>query len=640
MNTAGRPEGGAAGRGRGLLWLVAAVAAMGLVGYLAGRAVDPAGRIVAALEAAGEYSGRRIVIGEQLHWGLLPRPYLEVEALRVSSRPGFVAEPMIEAPRARLSFRWTDLLRGRLDAPAMELERPIFRFGRDAAGDGALADVAARMATRSGLVVPDDPLAVAGGLAMLAAGGGSIADGQFDWSDAFYGRQLVFERLQLEGARDLTGASAEFNLRATLRGDFGDVGIDSSGRLLLQPGTIHAVRDLRLELTHEVGTALLRAGAVDAGEEGTIEVRELSLETTWLSGDGRLALADGAVSGRIAVGLRDSAGLFELLDVDVSPFDQAALNELRAWVEFGGNLERMRIAAAAVEGPGGVLTGTAELVGGERPQLLLNLAAESFDLDALLTPEHRQSLGLPAPLLLPAPLWWRDGSFSAHFGRLRAGGLVHDELSLRAEAADGIIRLEDFRSSVAGGGLELSGSLSRAEPASLAVTGAATGLQADRLTAGRGLSNTVSGILDAEIRASALVSVEGVVPASIDGVVRGTLTSAQVDGFDLGAILGALQGATVPAGAGTRIEQAGISIAAERGVARSDDLSVVGSGFRITGRGVLNLASGAIDYLAEVAIGDAPSGAILPLRLQGPLQAPAISLDMNRLMRAGPGSRP
>ncbi len=640
MNATGRPEGRAAGHGRGLLWLGAAVAAMGLVGYLAVRAVDPGARIVAALEEAGEYGGRQIAIGESPRWGLLPRPHLEVEDLRVSSRPGFSAEPMIEARRARVVFRWLDVLRGRLDAPAIALERPTFRFGRDAEGEGALADVAARIAARSGLVAPQDPLAVAGGLAMLAAGGGSIADGQFDWTDAFYGRQLVVERLQLEGARDLTGKAAGFNLRTTLRGDFGDVGIDSSGRLLLQPGAIHGARDLRLELTHEEGTALLRAGAIDVGEGGAIEVRELSLETPWLTADGRLALADGAVSGRIAVGLRDSAGLFELLNVDGSPFDQATLNELSAWVELGGDLERMRFPAAAVEGPGGVLTGAAELVGGEHPRLLLNLASGSFDLDALLAPEYRQRVGPPAPLLLPAPLWWRDGSVSARFERLRAGGVVHDGLSLRAEAADGVIRLEEFHSSIAGGRLILSGSLSRAEPASLAVTGTATGLQADRLTAGRGLPNTVSGNLDAEISASALVTVEGIVPSSVDGQVRGSLTSGRIDGLDLGAILAALQGSAVPAGTATGIERAGISITASRGIARSDDLSVVGAGFRITGRGVLDLAGGAIDYLAEVAIGDASSGAILPLRLQGPLQAPAISLDMNRLMRAGPGSRP
>lgn len=287
-----------------------------------------------------------------------------------------------------------------------------------------------------------------------------------------------------------------------------------------------------------------------------------------------------------------------------------------------------------------------------RPRIDADLRTSALVLDHYLPPRRPQ----PAPAMaaglrwsfLPvdfSPLGRFDGTLAMNSTALQWGDVVIDDPILRASLAGGILDLSTFLGHVLGGRLGGSGALELGAddaPPEARLTVNLVDAPADGLLSFLLGLDGVEGTLDfgAEVETRGGSPAEWIAGLSGSGLVA--IRDGVVHGIDLAALaqrLTALQRPldfievtrqTLTQGT-TPFAALNATYRLENGVARTDDLRVVGPDGVGEGQGFVDLNNWAMDLATEFSLYMVPEAPAVGVQIVGPLEAPERRLNAQAL---------
>ncbi len=658
-------------------WLVGGTV---VVVVLAGAAAvaafsfDPAREKDRIVEAVQRATGRRLTLAGPIHigWGLTP--LVEVEDVSLANMPGGSRPQMASAARVEARVELLPFLSHRIEIASVTLVRPDILLETDANGRGNWQFD--RPAASSSPGVASEP----GGLRMQTQLDSlRVQAGRLTWRNGITGQVQVAE--VPNATIDLGAGPAHMLAVAQIAGTTAK--LDATGGTWAQL-TGAAPGPWPMTLAASAGDAALSLkGTADPGARlvtGRLEavVPDLARLGSLFGHPGLPALRDMHLAATLPAG----GGVPTDVTVQVGPSDLgvvlagATLNHVSlTWPS--GQPARLDADGTAGDGPWHVATGLlpagqgaalrglvltsryAELAGdlvvvaAPRPAVRGTLVVARFDGDALrttLTADAPQPAPVPAvagapvpqtaaaasPVLSNAPLPWAivrsvDADLQASVGLLRLGGADYRSGTGHLTMQDGLARLDPASVVSPAGRVDASASVDArvAAPAvALVVRSAAVSLDAVMQALG------LPGGSDAMAELDVVLHAAGASPHALAATLGGHVGLALVDGEISNAALAVALGDLVrqaavgldPAGR-SHVRCLAVRADATDGVVVVSALKLDTSRLSLDASGTLNLGDETLALRLRPLLRLGGAGVSAPLRLDGPLRRPAVTLD-------------
>ena len=329
--------------------------------------------------------------------------------------------------------------------------------------------------------------------------------------------------------------------------------------------------------------------------------------------------------------------------------DQARSTSARSWKGPARRLEvrdiDARIGTAGIRGSGRIDRT------GPRPSVTLVLASGPLDLDAWLPEREPGASGAVVPLAPDRGGWshepWDFGALRVldlaldlEAQRVEYGASAIEDLALSATLVDGTAEVTQLRGRLQDGTVEGAGRLVTAGIPDLHLEVRAAGTRLDHVPEGEHLP--VSGLLDYSVSLSGRGRSQFELVSGLQGQGTAVLTDGVINGIDLPAasarlpeiertadLLTMLQEAT--SGGVTPFERIAGSFTIRNGVLSSRDLIMEAPSTSGTAVMVLDLPVRELDFRSELWLTDLPQAPPLGVRLVGPMTAPRVELDVERM---------
>jgi len=658
------------------LVLLAALAAGGIALLL-----DPArvrDELVAAVLAQ---TGRELRIAEPVELSYFPWLEATLRGVSLGSPPGFGDEPLARAGALRVGVRVLPLFSGRVELGALVLDRLELNLVRDASGaENWRGQAGETPAAAAGERAPSTQGgADRRGLVAFLLGGVELARGRISWRDERAGVRHLVEDIALRTGAVAPGLAVPVRFGARVATDAPRPAIKLAGSGNLRLGedyTTLAVPDLELTATAQ-GEGLPAGDVVvevRAGIGYDLAADSLSLAPVSITAPGLRLTAEAkgtalagapVVEGRIDLAEARPRELLALARAaPLATADPAALGRAVGAIPFRLDRQSATIDGLNLTVDDTALRGRVTVADFAGPALRFDLVADQLDLDRYLPPA-RATAGADAPgaaqpqaagavvaagAALPADALRRlDLDGSLQIDSVRAGGARLSELRAQWRAQSGVITQTATAALYGGRGQATSTLDARPAEPTMGVKGALqgvdlAGLLADTAGGGR-LSGT--GTVEVDLRWTGLDEVR--IKKSLNGSLRVALRDGAVHGFNLDGLvqnaLAALKGGPQAGGPQqTAFSELTASATVRDGVLSNRDLRALSPLLRVTGVGTVNLPANRIDYRAEAVLVEGAQarlgikakeldGAVIPVRFTGSLDAPAIHLDVDAVLK-------
>ncbi len=285
------------------------------------------------------------------------------------------------------------------------------------------------------------------------------------------------------------------------------------------------------------------------------------------------------------------------------------------------------------------------------PRLGFDVAIDRLDLDRYRPPRPKGAPPQPGGPIDLSALKGIDADGSVRVGELKVANVRASQVRLRLRANDGRITLDPLSANLYQGTIE--GSVS------------ATATASPRILVRQNLSNVSIGPLLRDLADKDLlegrghvvvdVATQGPTADALRKALSGTAALRLSDGAIKGVNIAALlrQARTALAGAGasqaaspsqqTDFTELAASFRIRDGVAHNEDLTAKSPLLRLAGRGDIDIGGGTLDYVLKAALVGTLEGqggrdlaqlrgVSVPVRIQGPMEAPRFSLDVSSLI--------
>ncbi|MCL7462353.1 AsmA family protein [Pseudomonas sp. NW5] len=673
-------------------------------------------------------SGLDIELRGPISWRLFPWLGLELRDLQLAGRDP--AQTLLHIDELGIAVQLLPLLRRDIQMDALRVEglqldlvrghngRGNWELPLTAGGSaGKSTDAPARPSASDTRSMENVPAASAPS-ATLRIDGLTLNNARIDYRDLASGQQLSLQGLQLQSSA--LAADNPADLRASGHLSLNQPALQA--RLSLQ-STLQfdaGLRILRLEATDlrgDLTSSALNGQPLDLRLRGdlqldtarrTLSAQKLHMDANQLSLLGQLELQGGEaprLSGELSIAAFDLRALLQQLRQTLPAMaDEQALRQVALASRIQASPEQLRLQDLRLQLDDSQLDGQLQLTLSEPPRLELTLAGNRLNLDRYLAPQAsderatadtgtpsaprapttaRASAGasssaLPAvpteerwsaePLLDPASLRRLNGRLELALNQLTLRDLPFEQVTLKAEARNGRLSLEDAQADLLGGRLQLAGQLnSRATPATLALRLHSSGLDLARLLTQLEPSEppALRGSLQLQAELSARGNSEQVLIGSLAGNARLQIDNGALNDANLeqqlcrGIALLNRKPLTQPfSERDTPLQTLSSSLRLQNGVAHSDDLLARLPGLTVKGAGDIDLRVLGLDYRLGVTLeGDQRAmpdpacqvnpryaGIAWPLHCRGPLElgARACRLDsegLGEIARQLAGSR-
>lgn len=189
-------------------------------------------------EEASRILNRDVRLGGAVAVRFLPVPYVRFEKLRIADIASTGGDPLFRAESLTMRLSIGALLRGTLEAGAVELKKPALRLAVDSSGQGNWASLA--IAPGSLPFVPSD----------VALKSVDMSKGTLTLVNATGKELAVFDGLDGEFAAD--GASGPFRFKGTMSWSGGGTGAPALREVRLSTGAFEADGGLRVRASAKV----------------------------------------------------------------------------------------------------------------------------------------------------------------------------------------------------------------------------------------------------------------------------------------------------------------------------------------------------------------------------------------------------
>lgn len=671
--------------GKLIKWLLIAVS--GLIGLVVVAVaaivilVDPNDYRGDISRLVQENTGQELVIEGDISLSFFPWLGLDLGRTRLENRDGFGDQPFVEVESVGIAVELLPLLRQEIVMDVIRLDGLLVHLVRNEQGDANWELDLPGSGDEVPGEAPDEPSPSddegdgdgAPPVAIGRLGGIELTDLRLIYEDRQAGtRQEVGPANVSLGEIDLDDdimLSADWS--AALEGDLRiegelesllrvspdfqqiSVAIDELGLRTFAPG----LPDSGLETT-------LSADLAANLEDGTAELTALRLRTAELDltaeADVRQLTSDPTVSGRFALAEADLRDVLDALGQAVpETADPDVLTVFSMTGMFNADGDAATIDELAIRLDDSAMEASVAVSDFANPLIGFDVDVDSFNADRYLPPpseedpapveaagEDAESEGEPVELPMELLRGLRlDGRF--HLGELIISELLFEDLTVTVAADGGQIRLHPIGARLYDG--EYSGDIridARGEQAEIAVDERVQGVRAGPLVTHFMGNELLEGTGNLTVDASA----EGV---EVMDLVR-TLVGQAEFRFTDGAVLGIniaqmvrnatarLQGQSAADGdepARTDFAELDGRVTFDRGIVRIEALNIQSPLLRVTGGGEANLLEQSVDYRLTVNLVGTLQGQDgealenlrrlpIPLRIQGALLSPSISLDL------------
>lgn len=596
---------------RWLLWGAAALVTLALVAGLA-LVLVPTERIARlSADRLSAATGRDVTIKGPVRATLWPRLGARAEGIAVANAPWSTEGPMLTAASVEVGVPFAALLGGDMRLESLRIDGA--RLVLERREDGIANWQSANLATQGEPAGPAPATAPRD----VSIDRMELRDAQVIWIDRAARRQVRLRNLQLETRLD--GLDAP--MRATATGLLDDMAV-----------------------TVEAGAAALRPLLDGALTPVTLSV---AAGGTTFALDGRADLDAPSFEGRLEAASDDRFALLAPLGL--------------AWPTLPGGLGARSVAlsAAATLAPAGTIhlrDMVAELDGngvtgavdidptGARPRVDATLAADALDLTAAA---GAGGGGIPTgPAASSAPGWSRapidvsalfaaDGQVDLATGPVTFDTTRIDELRARVTIEEGraVVALQPLLAygGTVTGEVVVNGRGGLSSRADLTVSG----LQLQPFLAAFGGYDRLVGAADLTLGLLGVGDSMQALMESLEGGVALRVGQGAVLGLDLAGMIRTLDLSYRGEGQETVFEGLSLSAAVAGGVARSDDLSLVGPYLGATGEGSADIGAQTVSYrlMPTLRAKEDDASLTVPVLIEGPWADPRIRPDLEYLAR-------
>jgi len=665
-----------------LIAVAALVALLAAAITVALMLVDTAALKRIASEQVEARTGRELVIEGEFGISVFPWIGFELGTTRLANAEGFDARPFASLERAELRVRVLPLLAGQVAVDRIVLHGLSLNLARNAAGRGNWADLVPESGSGPAAEPEPGPAAAesAPGAAIdLRIEGVEVRDASLAWHDAASGQEALVRGFDLETGALAPGEPTPVTLSVTLEAPGApSVAGDLSTEATFDPAQPRLrLAGLRVELRASgdmlPGGSLAAAigGDVDADlASGRITVNRLELGAAGvIEARGQLtadtAAATPALEGRLELTPFSPRRLLQALDLPLpAGIDDNALEQASGSFNFSAAGESARIDNLRLRLDDSRATGSASAAGGEIPQAEIRLDVDRIDLDRYLPAAQGSggetgaaggtaAAGDPVAELPLEAMRGVRARAGIGIGELSARGIEARNAELRLRVDDGVLLLERLGADIAGGALQLSGRLDgRTDSPAAGLDLKLDSIQSAPLLRAITGTTPVSGRLDAGIGLDTRGATLDDWIGALGGRIVTTFSDGAIEGINIAqrirVALARFDGSEVEDAAQTRrTDFSRLHFAADvrDGVIHANELDLRAPLLRVGGDGRVDLARRRIDYTARVLVtgtlegqGGASSerlkGLDIPLRISGPLTAPAFELAFADAMEA------
>ena len=474
-----------------------------------------------------ESSGRELRINGSLELSFFPTLGLKLGDTSLSNPPGFGDTPFLQVREAQLSAALLPLLRNELVVDRVILKSPRVHLLTlaDGRNNWETASEPADNVPESGAAPPptgNDRLAA------ITLGGISLADARISYENRMDNTHYLLDELNLEVGAFSNGKPFDVELHTRIGG-------------------------IAPDRTTELG---LGAEMVFDLHTGNLQVRQLEIMLPPAKLNGEMTLqglgGDLSFQGKLDLARFNPRELLPNLGVEApATTDKNALTEISARFSFQGTPDRIQISPFHLGLDKTTLEGDF-LWNGKLPEISLNLAVDTLDLDAYLPPttasgDQRTGESTTSPtsatdsasnlaeFLESLKTLKAEGKITIQ--SLKVGGITSKDVELRLKARDGRIETP-LKAALYGGELEGAVTVnSRTNPPEFAVTQRLQGVEMDSL----GQALFQSGMLSGSARATLDVTTRGQdskqVVRNLGGTFDAELENGSINGFNLDGII-------------------------------------------------------------------------------------------------------
>lgn len=621
-------------------------------------------------EIAGQVqaeTGRQLQIDGDLELSIFPWLAVEVGPARLSQAPGFGEAPFLEIQGARAGIRLLPLLSGQVQVSQLNLDGLRLRLARDAAGRANWDD----LAQDKGEDTPAGAAPEGAGLEQVEIGGIVINDAAVSFDDRQAGSRLELSAFNLSTGALKLGQPVDLAVAFALAMDDDQrMDVSMASRLEADPArSAVALRDTALSL--KLSGPDLPGGAVDVDAQ----VRSLELTGEDLSVKGLVARVLGAtleaeltgsamgsdqprLAGRVVVprlSLRDVLGRLEAAPATA---DANALSSFQMSADLAYDGQSLALDKLDAQLDQSRLQGRVSVAPLDKPVMGFDLAVDAIDLDRYLPPAaeaeaaggDEQDLGEEFDL---AGLRKLNAKGQLRAGKLGVAGLSFDDAQVTVSARGGLLKLSPLKTGFYGGLFEGTVEFdARGDEAKLVLNEKLADVQMAPVLKALADKTFLSGRMGGGLSLTATGNSVKALLASLAGDLNLALDDGALEGVDLTYELQRAQSlmakqAPAQRAAGARrtpFRALKASARVDKGVVRSDNLSITTSVMTLAGEGGMNLLDQGLDYRLKALVLEQPEGegavdlgrlrgVTVPLRIGGTLTEPKVEVDLEGVLK-------
>jgi len=614
-----------------------------------------------------EKTGREMVIEGEVSLSIFPWFAIEVGRTTLGNAPGFGDEPFAEFERAKLSIRLLPMLFRReivIDTAELEslnLNLEVAKNGRSN-WDDFLSD--------SETTTSDS----AGGGSAIEIAGVDVSDTTISYRDRQSGDTYILSKMAMQLGRVSDDgrpvpAKGSFLFDTQPMGISGNIDIDTVMSFDLKEGLV-VFDGLDVEgVVEGIATSPTRLEFETPGielrtkdETATVQPLRLKILGIDIKADVEPFSYAGSIlpKGKIAVDAFSPRSLMTLLDIEVPvTADPGALSRVIVDANATVTSKAIELRDLKLKLDDTTLTGTLSAPRSSNGTYSFNLDADEIDLARYMEPAggaDAGGAGEAVPVEIPADL---VRGFNAR-GDLRLktaslGEMRFDKVVLGLNVANGRLRLNPVTASLFGG--SYSGDVridaSGVAPV-LSVDEKIQDVQLADLARAMFKKENITGTISGAFALSGRGSDMSAVQRSLAGNMSFTLTDGAFEGTDIWYELrrarALLKGGAAPKPSlppRTRFSSVSASGVVTDGVLRNDDLAAELPFMRLSGSGTVDLAAATVNYSLVARVLERPEAlpnvteaeladfteAVVPLKITGPLSAPSVKPDVEKLLR-------
>ncbi len=615
---------------------------------------DYKGRIAQAVKTS---TGRELSLPGDIKLSVFPWIALELGPASLASPPGFGNAPFAAVRHAVLRVKLLPLLRRQLQIGRIRVDGLDLQLKKNAAGHGNWEDFGqndtAAPSTGGG-----------GGEALQDLAGLVITDSRIRYQD------LAIEHLNLDVGHVTAAAAVPIHFGLDLI-----TGHDS--RPIRMDGELVATLDwgakrYRLSALQLKGSYAPRTGAAPVPFQLSVPDLNLDLAAQSLSAPKfslELAAARivGKIDGRGIVDAPIMTGSFQLaplalrdymIQLGVTPpvtRDARAFSRLTGSGNFFSGGNALRATELNMQMDDSTLRGSAEITNLDTLASSFDLALDRIDIDRYRSPASAASAP-PKPLAKPGERPTTSLKSLTTSGTMRIGaatiaGMKLTNLSIGVHAKDGIARIAPATAQLYGG--QYSGAIvldERTRESVLNVDQSMTSVDMARLLEDFAKTKRLSGRGNLNLHLSAHGQTGDELIKTSAGHIEANLANGALEGIDLWYEIkraqSLLRQQALPAGTSTgrtAFDTFKASAEVSNGIATTKDLNIASALLHVTGQGLTNLVSKAINYdITATVLKSAPGAAQdvggltlaeIPVKVGGTIDHPTVRPDLEALAR-------